>query len=83
MTIPQKWTHMKLKKIRTEKGMTQDALAQTCDISRQRITNYEIGIREPNIETLKKLASALDVTVDELLEDETDDTERVGSQAGR
>lgn len=61
---------MNIKKKRIEKGMTQEKLAQSCEISRQRVTNYEIGIREPNIATLKKLASALECTVDELLEDD-------------
>lgn len=63
---------MNLRDIRTKKEMTQEELAQSCGISRQRITNYEIGIREPNLDTLKKLATALEVTVDELLRDEDD-----------
>lgn len=63
---------MNLANIRKEKGMTQEALAQSCGISRQRITNYEIGIREPNLEILKRLASALDCSVDDLLADEND-----------
>lgn len=63
---------MKLRDIRTKKEMTQEELAQSCGISRQRITNYEIGIREPNLDTLKKLATALEVTVDELLREEDD-----------
>ena len=64
---------MNLREKRKEKGMTQEALAQKCGISRQRVTNYEIGIREPDLKTLKKLATALDVTVDKLLEDEHDE----------
>ena len=83
MTIPQKWIHMNLRNIRMKKGYTQDELAKICKLKQSRISRYEVGNREPGIETLKKLASALDVTVDELLEDETDDTERIGSQAGR
>ena len=63
---------MKLRDIRTKKEMTQEELAQSCGISRQRITNYEIGIREPNLDTLKKLETALEVTVDELLREEDD-----------
>ena len=72
---------MILMEIRKKKGMTQEEVAQSCGISRQRITNYEIGIREPNLYTLKKLASVLEVSVDELLEDENDEA-RVGSQVG-
>ena len=56
-----------LKEKRLEKGMTQEGLAQSCGISRQRVTNYENGIREPDIETLKKLSSSLGCTVDDLL----------------
>ena len=74
---------MNLKKIRIKKGFTQTALAEKVNLTNQAICNYEMGIREPNLETLKKLATELECTVDELLEDETDDTERVGSQAGR
>lgn len=61
---------MKLKKIRTEKGITQEELANKVGVLNTSICNYEIGIREPNLETLKKLAEVLDCTVDELLEDE-------------
>ena len=62
---------MNLKKIRTEKGITQEELANKVGILNTSICNYEIGIREPNLETLKKLASVLECTVDELLaEDE-------------
>jgi transcriptional regulator with XRE-family HTH domain len=71
---------MNLRNLRIERGMTQEAVAQSCGISRQRVTNYEIGIREPNLDTLKKLATALDVTVDELLRDE-DDERRVSANA--
>lgn len=67
---------MNLREIRTKNGMTQEGLAQSCGISRQRITNYEIGIREPNLETLKKIASVLGCSVDELLE-ESDDEGRI------
>lgn len=71
---------MILKEIRTKKGMTQGELANSCGISRQRITNYEIGIREPNLDTLKKIATALEVTVDELLKEAQDDERAVGSK---
>ena len=66
---------MNLKKIRTEKGITQKAIADKVDKTVGAISNYEVGIREPDLGTLKKLASALDVTVDELLEDETDEND--------
>lgn len=61
---------MNLKKIRTEKGITQETLANAIGVNPTAISNYEIGIREPNLEKLKNIASVLDCTVDELLEDE-------------
>ena len=67
---------MNLKKIRTEKGITQEQLANQVGVLNTSICNYETGLREPNLDTLKKLATALDVTVDELLEDGPDDDTR-------
>ena len=61
---------MNLVNIRKEKGMKQKDLANEIGKTTQAISNYEVGIREPNLETLKKLAEVLDCTVDELLEDE-------------
>ena len=63
---------MKLKEIRIEKGMSQAHIAKSVGVTNQAICNYEKGIREPKIVTLKKLATVLDVTVDELLRDETE-----------
>ena len=64
---------MNLKEKRLEKDMTQEELASRLGIKRQRLSNYEIGSREPNIETLKALAKALECTVDELLAEDNDD----------
>jgi transcriptional regulator with XRE-family HTH domain len=63
---------MNLAKIRKEKGMTQEALANKVGVLNTSICNYETGIREPGLETLKKLATALEVTVDELLREDDD-----------
>ena len=59
-----------LKKIRLRKGLTQAELASKVGVLNTTICNYESGFREPNLETLKKLAAALECTVDELLEDD-------------
>lgn len=62
---------LNLKKIRTQKGITQEELATKCGVSQQAVCNYEAGIREPSLYTVKRIASTLDCTVDELLaEDE-------------
>lgn len=59
---------MNLREKRLEKGMTQKALAEACGMNRTRITNYEIGNRQPRLEDAKTIAAALDCTVDELIE---------------
>lgn len=64
---------MNLKQIRIRKGLTQSELASKCGVTQQAISQYESGYREPNLEMLKKLASALECTVDELLEDNEDE----------
>ena len=69
---------MKLKEIRTQKGMTQESVAKGVGVTNQAICNYEKGVRKPGLYTLKKLANVLECTVDALIEDEdTDDEARV------
>lgn len=42
-------------------------MSERIGVSQQVITNYERGLREPDIETLLKIAGALDVTLDALI----------------
>ena len=56
-----------LKELRSAFGMTQDELAQALGISRSRIGMYELGQREPDFETLEKLADYFNVDYDFLL----------------
>ena len=53
--------------LRTERGITQIQLANKIGVSRHSIGNYEQNRREPNIETLTKLANVLNVTLDRLI----------------
>lgn len=52
---------------RKELGMTQQQLADKLLISFQAVSKWENGTTYPNIDILKDLAVALDVTVDEIL----------------
>ena len=58
---------MNLKEIRLARGMTQEQLANICGLEQSRIARYESGKREPDLDTLRKLAEALDCTLDELI----------------
>ena len=62
---------MKLRKIRTLKGLTQQAVAEGIQCSTTVYARYERGEREPSIEILLKLSAFFDVTVDYLLGNET------------
>lgn len=48
-------------------GLTQQALAEASGVNRVQITDIESGKGSGSVATLVKLASALDVTVDDLI----------------
>lgn len=56
----------KLEKLRVAKRLTQQQMADLLGITRQGYGNYESGKRQPDIDTLKKLASFFDVSADYL-----------------
>jgi transcriptional regulator with XRE-family HTH domain len=60
----------KLRRIRAEKGLTMDALEERTGVSKRTISEIERGMRDPQTLTLAKLANALGVDLDELVEEE-------------
>jgi len=57
-----------LKKLRKEKGWSQERLAREANISYHTLIKLEQGnIKNPKIETVIKLADALGVSLDELV----------------
>ncbi len=58
-----------LRHIRRERGMSQEDLADAAGLSRQVVSNLERGSSHGYPETWQRLAAALSVTVDDLLED--------------
>lgn len=56
-----------LKKLRAEKGVSQQIVADYLEITRQAYSNYENGNRDPDNETLLKMAEYFGVSVDFLL----------------
>lgn len=59
-----------LKRVREEKGITQQTLADYLYVTRQAVSRWEGGSRYPDIMTAKKMAQYLEVTLDELLSDD-------------
>lgn len=60
-----------LKKLRTVKNLSQDALSEQLFISRQSISKWENGDATPDLENLIKLAEVLEVSLDELVKGKT------------
>lgn len=58
---------MRIKEFREEQGIKQKELAAMIGIAPNTLSQYENGKREPDIETVKRMAAALNVTVDCLL----------------
>jgi len=57
----------RLKELREEKNISRSDLAEILGVSTQTIANYENGHREPNFDTLLKIADYFNVTVDYLI----------------
>lgn len=58
-----------IKRIRKEKGLTQKKLGELCGIAESNIRKYENGKQNPKVDTLKKIAKALECQVSDI--DET------------
>ena len=56
-----------IKKLRTEKKLTQDALAEKINVTRQTISSWENGRTQPDIDMLELLSSALEVGIEEII----------------
>ena len=61
----------KIKQIRKEKGMTQKQLGEKLNITQQQIAQYENGKLNPKLDTLERIASALEVSYTAFLNIET------------
>lgn len=57
----------RIARLRKMKGLSQDELADLLGVSRGAISMYEINKREPDYETLEKLATFFGVSTDYLL----------------
>lgn len=56
----------RLRFLRTQRGLTQQQLAQLLGLSKSSVNMYERGEREPGLETLAAMADLFEVDLDEL-----------------
>ncbi len=57
-------------KSRKRNGLSQEQLGDKVGVTRQTISNWELGETTPNPEQLKSLSKSLSISKDELLEKE-------------
>lgn len=56
-----------LRTLREGKKLSQEKLAEYCDLDRTYISLLERGLRQPSISTIFKIADALDISPSELV----------------
>lgn len=61
----------KLVALRKEKGLTQLAVAEKLDVSRQAISRWESGMALPSTDNLRCLSSLYEVPIDYLLKEDS------------
>lgn len=62
-----------LKKLRNDKGISQDALGEALGISRQSVSKWEQGNSTPDIDNIGKLAEFYGVSIDSIVKGEAED----------
>ena len=68
--------------LRKKRKMTQSALSKALGIARTTLSGYESGTREPDHETLQKIADYFEVSIDYLL-GRTEEPKKVLSESSR
>ena len=66
MTVAQQFARS-LRATREMRGLTQTELGSRAGMAAASVSHFETGVRAPSLESLVKLADALDVPVDALL----------------
>lgn len=61
----------RIRQLRKETGLTQEALGKKLGVIKQTVSSWENGISEPNSEVLSNMASIFDVSIDYLLGNDT------------
>ena len=57
-------------KLRKKNGLSQEKKKKKINVTRQTISNWELGETAPNPEQLKLLSQSLNITIDELLDND-------------
>ena len=63
----------KLASLRKVHHLSQEELGSELEVTRQTISNWELGVSLPNPEQLKRLSKLFQISIDELLDNDTKD----------
>jgi N-acetylglucosamine kinase-like BadF-type ATPase len=63
----------RIKELRKQRGLTQNAFAEALHVSFQAVSNWERGIAPPELENLIRIAAYFGVLVDDLLRPQSED----------
>ena len=55
-----------IRRLRTEKNISQEAFASMCNLHRTYISDIELGKRNVSLENIKRMADALEMNVSDL-----------------
>ena len=72
-----------LQKLRKQRNLTQEALAETVGVARQTIAKWETGESIPDLDAAGRLASALDVVLDDLVNAPTEELDEESGLKGK
>ena len=67
----------KLKKLRSDRGLSQEELAAKIFVTRTAVSKWETKKGYPSIDSLKLIANLFDVTLDELISDDDVESKRI------
>lgn len=63
----------KILSLRKKNGLSQEELGERINVTRQTISNWELGVTSPNTEQLKSLSKEFNISIDELLDNDIKD----------
>ncbi len=66
---------------RKEKGLTQEVLAKKLNITKNAVSKWERGLSFPDVSLFKKICSELDISLEELINGEKDNSDNAKEKA--
>lgn len=73
--------HENIRKLRKQRGLTQEAFAIRLNVVRQTVSKWEKGLSVPDAQTLQRIAEEFEIPVQELLGSQPDSEENQNSIA--